>query len=244
MLTLQSNSAAVAVVHADCFAKCHRSACSFLLLAALRLRSCIMAMETLFFLASLAQLGAGLPTNNTTSLPPGASNHGDPNFICTTTFWIDIATFFIGNFVAHASTTRSLPSELGMIEIANRAICLFVPGYGLVRGIKLIISLVVLGKTKLEVAARAGALSMVVRSLDWEPVDGDRIENFVISADGVHNGDRVKRGRLYHCAKNLMLIITSVDSIQPETKEQQVKPEGSVSVNTAAPPDITTNGEV
>ena len=144
----------------------------------------IMALYALLFLISHLGLVACLPANNTNSLPPGASNHGDPKLICTATSWTDVATFFIGNYVAHIATARSLPSEPLLSKIVHRIIALFVPSYGLLRGITLITSLAILGKTELDVAARAASLYMVTRSMDWKPEAGDRIENLIIYNNG------------------------------------------------------------
>jgi hypothetical protein len=56
--------------------------------------------------------------NVTLSLPPGTSNHGDPNLICTPVSWIDIITFFLGNYVAHAATVSSF-MEKGNIALSS-----------------------------------------------------------------------------------------------------------------------------
>ncbi|KAM5520282.1 hypothetical protein FOXYSP1_18706 [Fusarium oxysporum f. sp. phaseoli] len=51
-------------------------------------------------------------SSNSTSvvLPPGTSNHSNPNIICFPAKWSDIAIFFLGNYVAHAATVLSIPA--------------------------------------------------------------------------------------------------------------------------------------
>ncbi len=49
--------------------------------------------------------------NITITVPIGTTNHSDPRLLCTPTKWTDIVVFFLGNYVAHAATVKSLPGE-------------------------------------------------------------------------------------------------------------------------------------
>jgi hypothetical protein len=136
-----------------------------------------MAMNcSVLFLFYFTLIVASLPTNTTVVLPPGTDNHGNPNLLCTPTSWSDIAIFFLGNFVAHAATVHSFPGENLRSRVFNRVFALFMPGYGLFRGIAMISTFAAFGKTNLEVATRAGNLFMVVRTLNWQPNDGDCVK--------------------------------------------------------------------
>ena len=98
------------------------------------------------------------------TLPAGASDHGNPNLLCLPAKWSDILIFFLGNYVAHAATLRSLPGA-SIYETAVRTYgALIFPVSGIAVGMGGILSLANLAKTDLEVAARAGALCKVVRS--------------------------------------------------------------------------------
>jgi hypothetical protein len=136
----------------------------------------MMVNCSLLVLASFFLSVASLPINTTVILPLGNSNHGNPNLLCIPNSWSDIAVFFIGNFVAHAATVRSLPGEKLADQITGRVVAVLAPGFGLLRGIMAISTFAAFGKTKLEKAARAGILFMVVRSLDWKPRDGDCVD--------------------------------------------------------------------
>ncbi|PMD63727.1 uncharacterized protein K444DRAFT_715763 [Hyaloscypha bicolor E] len=124
----------------------------------------------------------GLPLlqNITIPLPNGSSDHENPGLLCTPTKWSDIIIFYLANYAAHAATTRSLPGEKtrGIIMVVLTA--LFFPAAGAFRGILGITSLAIWAKTDLEMAAKAGALCMVVRGPDWEPRDGDTLENTIL----------------------------------------------------------------
>jgi hypothetical protein len=47
--------------------------------------------------------------NITISVPAGTSEHGNPNLLCTPTKWLDILTFFLANYFAHAATVKAPP---------------------------------------------------------------------------------------------------------------------------------------
>jgi hypothetical protein len=124
----------------------------------------------------------GLPLlqNITIPLPNGSSDHENPGLLCTPTKWSDIIIFYPANYAAHAATTRSLPGEKTRGIIMVVLIALFFPAAGAFRGILGITSLAIWAKTDLEMAAKAGALFMVVRGPDWEPRDGNTLENTIL----------------------------------------------------------------
>ncbi|ORX98036.1 hypothetical protein BCR34DRAFT_641363 [Clohesyomyces aquaticus] len=49
--------------------------------------------------------------NVTLVLPEGLSTHGDPHLLCRPSRLSDVASFFLGNYVAHAATLKSLPGQ-------------------------------------------------------------------------------------------------------------------------------------
>ncbi|PMD20020.1 hypothetical protein NA56DRAFT_602459, partial [Hyaloscypha hepaticicola] len=124
----------------------------------------------------------GLPLlqNITIPLPDGSSDHGVPGLLCTPTKWSDIMIFYLANYAAHAATTRSLPGEKNWRTMMAVLAALFFPAAGAFRGILGITSLAVFGKSDLEKAAKAGALCMIVRGPDWEPRNGDTLENTLL----------------------------------------------------------------
>jgi hypothetical protein len=65
--------------------------------------------EVLFLAFIIPVLGAAM--NETATVPTNDSNHGDPNLLCRPSRWTDIATFFLGNYIAHAATIMTIPGE-------------------------------------------------------------------------------------------------------------------------------------
>jgi len=130
-------------------------------------------------LFSVAEASPSLQ-NITIPLPNGTSNHGTPGLICIPTKWTDIVIFYLANYAAHAATTRTLPGEPSHRFAAVVIGALFFPAAGAYRGILGILGFAKSGKSDLEVAARAGALCMVVRGNTWKPQAGDSITNAII----------------------------------------------------------------
>ncbi|ORY02673.1 hypothetical protein BCR34DRAFT_605506 [Clohesyomyces aquaticus] len=138
--------------------------------------------------------------NFTVSLPEGTRNHGNPRLICTPTEWTDVATFFLGNYITHALTVVILPGEEPLSYITNALRSLLFPAFGAYRGLRAIsVGYMTLRKlvkrgwprgtpfkrlfhaetweeNELQIARRSGALCMIVRSSEWEPMDGDEIQ--------------------------------------------------------------------
>jgi hypothetical protein len=112
--------------------------------------------------------------NITLTVPFGTTilNHSDPHLICRPSRWTDIAAFYLGNYIAHVATVRSTPGELLPSLVWTLYSVLIAPTVGVARGIDAIRSFTVYHILKgdhLRAAARAGALCMVVRDMDWEP---------------------------------------------------------------------------
>ena len=98
------------------------------------------------------------------TLPTGTSNHGDPELLCLPTKWTDVIVFFLGNYLAHAATLRSVPGRSVYQSFVAMLTALFFPVSGVRLGVRGIFSLAALAKTDLQVAARAGALCKVIRT--------------------------------------------------------------------------------
>ncbi|EXJ71033.1 uncharacterized protein A1O5_06026 [Cladophialophora psammophila CBS 110553] len=118
-------------------------------------------------------VAAELITQSTNAtLPNGISNHGDPNLLCTSTKWSDVAFFFIGNYAAHAGTVVSLPGESTMDFVVTVLLALVFPSSGALRGFRFIGNRT-MTRDPLQIALKAGALCMVVRAPNWSPKSGD-----------------------------------------------------------------------
>jgi len=72
--------------------------------------------------------------------------------------------FFLGNYIAHAATVISGPVQDLTSTMTLVILALLFPTMGIVRGLSAIVNLVIFAKTDLQIAARARALCMVVRS--------------------------------------------------------------------------------
>ena len=130
----------------------------------------------------LLGVALGRSTQNfTIEVPNGTTNHGDPESLCTPTTWIDIASFLLFNYVAHGATVVSYPGETGFDVLLVAIIAILSPTYGVIRAFNFIMRHPLLtAKNDLEVAARSGALCMLVRSSTWKPQKGDNIRNALI----------------------------------------------------------------
>ena len=122
------------------------------------------------------------PTQNfTIEVPKGTTNHGDPESLCTPTTWVDIASFLLFNYVAHGATVVSYPGEPAEDLPYNAIVAILSPTFGVIRAFNFIMRHPLLtAKNDLEVAARSGALCMLVRSPSWKPQKGDNIRNALI----------------------------------------------------------------
>jgi hypothetical protein len=124
---------------------------------------------------------ASIPMENMTlSVPHGTSQHGDPHLLCVPTEAEDVLNFFLANYIAHAATVRIYPGESWTEVVGAILGAILLPTSGLVRGITAILRRGYSGTTPLEVAARSGALCMVVRSNNWMPLNGTRLSQFTV----------------------------------------------------------------
>ena len=115
------------------------------------------------------------PTENLTiTVSKGTRLQGhDPQILCTPSKWTDVVVFLLANYVAHAVTLKSLPGESTVSVLRNVVCSLLFPISGVRRGVTAIYQRAILAKTPLEAAAKAGALCMVTRTLEWKPEHGD-----------------------------------------------------------------------
>lgn len=105
----------------------------------------------------------------------------DPHVYCERTTWYSICWFLFSNYVLHALSVRSLPGENTYSTTAFKLCCLLIPYTGLRRGLCLISRASNFAGSDLQCAARANALCMVIRTADWRPRDGDKIDGCQIS---------------------------------------------------------------
>ena len=137
-----------------------------------------ITLSTLCFL----WVATSRPTQNITiEVPKGTTNHGETNSYCTPTTWIDIASFLLFNYIAHGATVVSYPGELASEKLLSVVFAISSPAFGVIRAFNFIIRHPLLtAENDLEVAARSGALCMLVRSSTWKPQKGDNIRNSLI----------------------------------------------------------------
>jgi len=120
----------------------------------------ILWMVLLFLLVTTVVEAQGNSTNLV--LPSGYSNHGDPKLLCRPTKWSDIALFFLGDYVAHAATIKTIPGQRSMATVIMVVSALLFPTTGVVRSTLASVNMPILAKTSLRTAARAGALCTVM----------------------------------------------------------------------------------
>ncbi|KAJ7673760.1 hypothetical protein DFH06DRAFT_960668, partial [Mycena polygramma] len=116
--------------------------------------------------------------------PVGTSQHGDSHLLCVPTQAFDILVFFGANYVAHAATVRAYPGESAFNLGWGVVAAMLLPTSGMFRGSSAILR-ARFGSSRspspLELAARCGALCMVVRTKDWKPVAGDRLTQVAVT---------------------------------------------------------------
>ena len=127
-------------------------------------------------LVSCSSLISARPLNNTTTSFSNRRGYGNPNLHCETASFTDIAVFYLANYLAHCATVKMMPGENAQTSFARMVMALFFPTSGIMRAVSAIIRHArITRKNELQVALRAGALCMVVRSRHWKPEDGDMI---------------------------------------------------------------------
>ncbi|KAF2802233.1 uncharacterized protein BDZ99DRAFT_454978 [Mytilinidion resinicola] len=155
-----------------------------------------------FLSLSLFVISAVAPAlqNFTVLLPPGTTNHGNPELLCTPPGWTDIATFYVGNYLTHALTVVHMPGEETPSWIINALASLLFPPFGLYRGLRAIWTKAVFAKGDLQKAARSGALCMVVRSSSWRPIRDTKVSNAILLSPEdqapVLEGNKVESGTI------------------------------------------------
>jgi hypothetical protein len=93
----------------------------------------------------------------------GFTHNGDCRLLCRQASWADVATFFVGNYLAHAATVIGRPGESMLSTIISILMAIVFPGSGLVKGMRAILTFAVFAPTELRKAAKAGALCAVVK---------------------------------------------------------------------------------
>ena len=177
------------------------------------------------------------PTENITiTVPKGSRLQGsDLQVLCTPSKWTDAAKFLLANYAAHAVTVKSIPGE-SFISVLKIIICsLLFPVSGVKRGVNAIYQRAILAKTPLEAAAKAGALCMVVRSLEWRPERDDVVKILDVRGplknpwwlEQVSSSSRAKRviaASLLRLAKAMTLLnrFTSLVVLQQTTEDDHV----------------------
>ena len=162
-----------------------------------------LSLSALFAHQSACMPTAPPPTEGLTiTVPKGTRLQGsDLQIVCTPSKWTDVATFLLANYVAHAATLKSLPGESTLSVLRNFVCSLLFPISGVRRGVSAIYQRAIFAKTPLEAAAKAGALCIVVRTLEWKPEHGDVVRIFDIGAplkkpwwvEDCSSGNRAKR---------------------------------------------------
>lgn len=135
-----------------------------------------------YFLTFLAIVygswAAVLPTrDNNITLPPGVTYNPDTNVWCAPTTWMDIASFFLGNYLSHAATVISFPGEPISVTIVNMVLAVFFPSSGAGRGVLAMVRHAAFFKDPIQQALRSRALCMVVRSQNWKPISGETLRS-------------------------------------------------------------------
>ncbi|KAK0715362.1 hypothetical protein B0H67DRAFT_537735 [Lasiosphaeris hirsuta] len=127
---------------------------------------------SLLALSSVA-FAANNTINTTADVPGYWEKDKEQRIFCRNSTWTDIAIFYFGNYVAHAATIFSEPGQSFLNTCITTITALLLPGVGVVRGARAILSRAILADTPLEVAARAGALCAVIKVPLLDPNDSD-----------------------------------------------------------------------
>ncbi|KAJ6595196.1 hypothetical protein DFH09DRAFT_1413242 [Mycena vulgaris] len=135
----------------------------------------------LVFLPVLGWNVVSTPLHNITiTAPLGTTQHGDDHLFCVPTRPWDIIIFFLVNYATHAFTVRSYPGESLLDFTWGTLAALFLPTSGMIRGFTAImrsgfaVKRAFFGEP-LEIAARSGALCMVVGMKGWKPLRNTKL---------------------------------------------------------------------
>lgn len=127
--------------------------------------------------------------DNTVTLPPGVTYDPDTNVWCTPTTWVDIASFFLGNYLSHAATIISFPGEPVSVTIINMVLAIFLPSSGAGRGVVALVRHAAFYKDPIQQALRSKALCMVVRSPSWKPISGETLRSLTFLSSELRDED-------------------------------------------------------
>lgn len=120
------------------------------------------------------------PLPNSTLALGSFTNHGEPGLFCTPSTTVSVLFFFLANFIAHCATVKSYPAETNAELLVAVILALFFPSSGVIRALDSILRSSRLRRTNdAQRAAKAGALCMVVRTLEWKPQRDDVIRDVI-----------------------------------------------------------------
>jgi len=126
-----------------------------------------------------------------TSPPPGYFYRSGCTMLCRPATWSDVLVFFLGNYVTHVATIVSQPGQSLAGTIFFSLLSMLFPGGGISKAMGAIMSRAVFAPTELRMAARAGALYIVVPTdlLENRPRDSNQAQSAdVREADNEENG--------------------------------------------------------
>jgi hypothetical protein len=114
--------------------------------------------------------------NFTLNIPAGvnATQHNSSDIFCAipSPWFSGVGIFYLGNYAAHAATIVTYPGEPPLYIFLAILYALFFPTSGITRGLNAIFRFARIRRRRdgdLCIAARSGALCMVVRSSKWRP---------------------------------------------------------------------------
>ena len=141
----------------------------------------------------MAPAPANLFSNATDSL-----TYKDNSLVCKPTIWTDLLVFYSVNYVAHAATMKTYPSESTFEKAVTMAFTLLLPATSVWKASLAIRRMAVRnGGSDLRGAARAGALCTVIRSETWKPRAGDSVAGLYIMHQSEEEKDSQRRQQGY-----------------------------------------------
>ena len=102
--------------------------------------------------------------NITISVPPGTTNHGEPDLLCIPPKWNDYLIFLGANYLAHAITVVTFPGNSWEQALVAAIAALLLPVSGIGRALNAMWERAIFFKDPVTRATRASALCMVVRA--------------------------------------------------------------------------------
>lgn len=132
-------------------------------------KSLSATMWILLALAAFLHFDQGLAAEPLTpvncTLPPSSPLHfsDDCKLLCRPAKWTDILIFYLGNYAAHAATTKLFPGASVYSSTFSIIAALLFPSSGIFRGAIAISSGAIFANTELQTAAKAGAIYAVER---------------------------------------------------------------------------------